>query len=183
MRNLITICFFIIFCGIITTIVNAKQPSPIHAGMQVNSHLVFDKKFSGKAYAIDGDSLKVGNNEVRLYMLDAPEYSQHCFNVKNEEYECGKKSHEFLTNLASGKNVECVYAQKDKYDRFLSKCSVGDVSINKEIVKNGMAVIYSFGEHDENMEKLESEAKRKRLGVWQGAFQLPSEYRKTHKRI
>lgn len=126
--------------------------------------------------------MKVGGKEVRLYMLDAPEYSQTCFNAKDEEYECGQKSRDFLINLAGGKEVECVYAMKDKYDRFLSKCYVDDKSINEELVQNGMAVIYSFGDSDEKMEKYEAEAKKKKIGIWQGKFQLPKDYRKQHKR-
>ena len=54
--------------------------------------------------------------------------------------------------------------------------------INEEIVKNGMAVIYDFKESDEKMDALEAEAKKQKLGIWRGAFQLPKEYRKSHPR-
>lgn len=150
--------------------------------LHVKSHLQFDKKFSGKTFVIDGDSIKVGGKEVRLFGIDAPEYSQTCFDSKKEEYACGQASHSFLIGLAGGKNVECVYAEKDKYDRFLSKCSVDQISINEELVKNGMAVIYNFTESDEKMDELEKSAKVKKLGIWQGAFQLPKDYRKAHPR-
>lgn len=126
--------------------------------------------------------MKVGGKEVRLVGIDAPEYSQTCFNEKNSEYECGKKSRDFLIKLAGGKEVKCFYAEKDKYDRYLGKCFVGEVSINEEILKNGMAVIYNFAETEEKMTKLEAQAKEKKLGIWQGTFQLPKDYRKAHPR-
>jgi len=124
--------------------------------------------------------MKVGKKELRLFGLDAPEYSQTCFNEKKQEYACGQVSRDFLINLAGGKDVNCFFAEKDKYDRFLSKCFVGKVSINEELVKNGMAVVYNFTESDEKMDELEKEAKAKKIGLWQGAFQLPKDYRKSH---
>lgn len=175
-----TLVFLTCFALVTTNVVNAKTNTG--ASMRVSSHPNFNQKFSGNTFVLDGDSLKVGGKEVRLYMIDAPEYSQTCFNAKKVEYGCGQKSRDFLINLAGGKRVECVYAERDKYNRYLSKCSVDSVSINEAIIKNGMAVIYSFGEEDEKMEKFEAEAKKKKLGIWQGAFQLPKDYRKQNPR-
>ena len=87
-----------------------------------------------------------------------------------------------LTKLINGKKVECVYAEKDKYDRYLGKCFVGEVSINEEIVKNGMAVIYNFTEISDKMDELEKQAKASKIGIWQGSFELPKDYRKHNMR-
>lgn len=179
--NLTAAIFLAIFCGTIFSTANSAS-SQSH-NLRVKSHLQFNQKFSGNAFILDGDSLKVGGKEVRLFGLDAPEYSQTCFNTKNEEYACGQVSRDFLIGLAGGKQVECFYAQKDKYDRYLSKCYVGKLSINEEIVKNGMGVIYNFTESDEKMDELEKVAKASKIGVWRGTFQLPKDYRKSHPRI
>ena len=163
--------------------VATSQKTQAQSGaFRVKSHLVFDKNFSGKGFALDGDSIKVGKKEVRLFGLDAPEYKQKCLDQNNQEYACGIISHEFLTKLATGKKVECVYAEKDKYDRFLGKCFVGGISINEEIVKNGMAVIYNFTESSEKMDDLEKQAKANKIGIWQGSFELPKDYRKHNMR-
>ncbi len=180
LKHITTAIFLTVFSAVIfltTQSANSQSES-----FRVKSHLVFDKKFSGKTFAIDGDSLKVGGNEVRLFGVDAPEYSQNCFDAKNEEYACGRASFAFTKKLAAGKMVECVYAEKDKYNRYLGKCSVDGVSINEELVKNGMAVIYNFTESDAKMDELEASAKEKKIGIWQGAFQLPKDYRKAHPR-
>ncbi len=173
------------FLGIFFTVIflTANSANSQSKNLYVKSHLQFDKKFSGNTFVIDGDSIKVGGKEVRLFGIDAPEYSQSCFNAKKEEYQCGQASRSFLIDLAGGKNVECVYAEKDKYDRFLGKCFVGDVSINEALIENGMAVIYNFTESDEKMDELEKVAQDKKLGIWQGAFQLPKDYRKAHPRV
>lgn len=179
--NFLAISFLGMFCATIFLTTNCANSQS--KNLHVKSHLQFDKKFSGNGFVIDGDSIKVGRKEVRLFGIDAPEYSQTCFNSKKEEYQCGQVSRNFLTALASGKNVECVYAQKDKYDRFLSKCVVDGISINEALVKNGMAVIYNFTESDAKMDELEKAAKEEKLGIWQGAFQLPKDYRKAHPRV
>ena len=146
------------------------------------SSLEFDKSFSGVTQVIDGDSIKVGDKEVRLFGLDAPEYKQICFDEKDQEYACGQVSRNFVVNLIEGKEVICYYAQKDKYDRYLGKCEIAKVSINQEIVKNGMAIIYSYSASDEAMDDLESKARNSKVGIWRGKFQNPKDYRKEHPR-
>ena len=180
--NLLTSVFILTFSLTTFEVAVSKPANSQGAALHVKSHPQFNKNFSGNTFVLDGDSLRVGGKEVRLYGIDAPEYNQTCFDAKKKEYPCGQKSREFLINLAGGKQVECAYFDMDKYDRYLSKCSVGKASINEELIKSGMAVIYSFTEADEKMEKLEAEAKKNKLGVWQGAFQLPKDYRKAHPR-
>jgi endonuclease YncB( thermonuclease family) len=150
------------------------------SNFKVKSHLDFDQKISGKAFVLDGDSLKVAKKDIRLFGIDAPEYSQKCFDKKNKEYACGQASKEFLIQLVGGKKIECFYAIKDKYQRYLSKCFVNNISINEELIKNGMAIIYNFTESDEKMDKLENQAKTNEIGIWQGTFELPKNYRKKN---
>ena len=181
-KQLAVAIFFTVF---VVTIVSAMMNPAVSQTKysHVKSHLVFDKKFSGKVFVIDGDSLKVGGKEVRLFGIDAPEYHQTCLDSQSEEYACGLISLEFTRKLANGKNAECLYAEKDKYDRYLGKCFVDGVSINEELIKNGMAVIYNFSESDAAMDEFEAAAKKKKLGIWRGAFQLPKDYRKENPRI
>jgi len=176
--------FATIFLGVFLFIVFDVIAAPHKTSSKEASSFTnkFDKKFSGKAFAIDGDSIKVGKNEVRLVEIDAPEYSQNCFDAANLEYACGQISKSFTSNLVNGTNVVCNYIEKDKYDRFLAKCFVGEISVNGEILKNGMAVIYNFASAEPEMVALEAEAKKKRIGIWKGKFQLPKEYRKAHPR-
>lgn len=141
-----------------------------------------EKKYSGSARVIDGDSIVVNGNETRLIGIDAPEFKQNCFKDNRLEYACGQMSYKFLLNLIGANEVTCYYEIKDKYNRFLGECFVGDLSINQELLKNGMAVIYSFNNANNNMILLENHAKENKLGLWQGSFQMPKDYRKYHKR-
>lgn len=183
MKNIFTTVFFGFFCATLFLVATSKNADSQSSFLRVKSHLVFNKEFSGIAKVIDGDSISVDDREVRLFGIDAPEYHQTCFDGKRHEYSCGKASQEFLYDLINGKKVTCHYAEKDKYNRFLGKCEIGKISINQEIIKNGMAVIYNFTESDDVMDMLESKAKEQKIGIWQGAFQLPKDYRKSHPRV
>ncbi len=50
-----------------------------------------------------------------------------------------------------------------------------------------MAIVYNFTESSENLDQLEKFAKSSKIGIWQGAFELPKNYRKKnpnlHKKI
>lgn len=139
-------------------------------------------EFSGFAKITDGDTIKIAEKKIRLLYIDAPESKQTCFDANYNEYLCGIKSKEFLTNLIANDEVKCFYDKLDRYGRYLSECFVHNVSINNEMVKNGMAVTYFFGHVNTTIEKSQEEAKTKKLGIWQGAFELPKDYRKTHRR-
>lgn len=181
-KNIFTAGFLGIFGFMLWQVAISQPASSQSQYFRVKSHLQFNKTFYGKVTVIDGDSLKVGDKEIRLFGLDAPEYNQTCFDEKKQEYACGQVSRDFLVHLAHKKEAKCIYAEKDKYERFLSKCFIGEISLNEELVKNGMAVIYNFNESSEKMDELEASAKKQKLGIWRGAFQLPKEYRKANPR-
>lgn len=161
--------FILIFAFFIKIIKINEVIAQDNSTFRIKSHLIFNKKFSGKAKVIDGDSLKVGNKEIRLYGIDAPEYKQKCLNKINQEYSCGIDSLNFLAKLVDGKKIICYYANKDKYNRYLSNCYYENIFINEEIIKNGMAVIYNFSENNINIENLEKLAKSNKIGIWQGS--------------
>ncbi len=178
--NFFTILFLTVFCLIFFATAQTKSTTTLDKNRSAETSVKFRQKFSGIASAIDGDSIKIGSKEIRLFGLDAPEYNQKCFDEKNEAYDCGLVSSEFLRKLVDGKKLACFYSSKDVYSRFLARCFIGKISINEEIVKNGMAVVYDLNEADEKMLELEAQAKEHKLGLWRGPFQLPKDYRKRY---
>lgn len=55
----------------------------------------------GKAEVIDGDSLRVDGTEVRLFGVDAPEYTQTCFD-NGAAVPCGVMAKDALEGLIGG---------------------------------------------------------------------------------
>lgn len=156
-------------------------PEPKNNQFQEND-LDFANSFSGNAWVIDGDSIKISKKNVRLLYIDAPEYKQKCFDKNNNEYDCGIVSKKYLLNLLKDQEVKCYYNNKDMYNRFLAVCYVNNVNINKKLISDGMAVIYDLSKVSDEIINLESQAKSSAKGIWQGHFQLPKEYRKMIKK-
>jgi endonuclease YncB( thermonuclease family) len=159
--------------------VNDFEPS--NSAKKLLNKSTLENSFSGYGYAIDGDSLKIAGNEVRLLEIDAPEYQQTCFDTNNLEYNCGQIAKKYTQNLIKNKQVDCYYFTTDMYKRYLAKCFIGELEINKELIRSGMAIIYSYNQASEEMIELEQQAKTAKIGIWQGIFQNPKDYRRFHK--
>ena len=44
---------------------------------------------TGEPVIIDGDTIKIAGERIRLHGIDAPETDQTCKDEKNEEWPCG----------------------------------------------------------------------------------------------
>ena len=132
--------------------------------------------FSGTAKIIDGDSILVGQKEVRLLDIDAPEFQQKCLDVNKKEYFCGQVAKEYLINFIENRNIFCYYLKKDIYNRYLSYCYIDDKNINFNLVKNGIAIAYKYTKN-KFVNDLESLARQNKIGIWQGEFENPKDFR------
>ncbi len=128
---------------------------------------------------IDGDSLIVAGNEIRLLDIDAPEYLQSCNLADKTEYRCGLKSLKKLKELTKGQNLSCQIHGIDYYKRYLATCFIEKLNINEAMIRSGHAVIY---DHNSAYYSAEQYAKENQLGLWQGDFLHPKQYRKLHKK-
>lgn len=126
-------------------------------------------------YAVDGDSIKLREQNVRLAYIDAPEYYQTCKDSKGKEYNCGIKAREKLERLMKLGELSCKTIGKDIYNRDMSECFVGNVNVNLEMVKSGWAVVYKST--DVAYLDAQKDAKRAKLGIWQGKYMKPELYR------
>jgi len=129
---------------------------------------------------VDGDSLEISSRRIRLLGIDSPEYVQNCYDKNHKKYSCGIKAKHYMEKLVSEGNVECREISKDRYERSLSVCYSGDINLNEEMVKSGWAVAYR--DEDGRYERAESEAKKQRIGIWQGKFMRPELFRFQQRR-
>jgi endonuclease YncB( thermonuclease family) len=130
----------------------------------------------GNAVVLDGDTIILKGEKIRLEGIDAPEFSQTCTG-KAGPYPCGRDAKRQLAALAKVGPVECTGWQNDKYGRLLGACAAGTVDLNRQMVLSGWAVSYGAYLAEE------VSAKKAGKGVWQGAFDRPSDWRKSHDRF
>ena len=139
---------------------------------------------NARAYVkvVDGDSLEIGPQRVRLLEIDAPEYQQFCFDKNEQEYDCGAKSKKHLYQLLKNAQFKlvCQTQYKDRYKRDLAECFAGGLNLNLEMIRSGWAVAYRT--KNKTYHKAEKEAKKAQKGLWQGKFMRPEYYRRLHRR-
>jgi endonuclease YncB( thermonuclease family) len=129
---------------------------------------------TGHARTVDGDTLRLGNERIRLTRLDAPELDQICTDAAGGEWPCGEEARAFLAALVQHNEVRCLSSGRDVYRRALAACTIGDRDIGAQIVAAGWAT-GDFGYGDE-----EGVARAGQRGIWSGSFVAPVEWRRTH---
>ncbi len=129
---------------------------------------------SGAGRAIDGDSLRVGDTEVRLFGIDAPELNQSCERA-GRSWACGSAAADQLAKLVNGKQVSCVTTGIDRYGRTVARCRAGGTDLNRLMVSSGYALAYR--RYSMDYIPAEESAKAYKRGIWSGTYELPSKVR------
>lgn len=92
---------------------------------------------SGIARVIDGDTLEVEKERVRLFGVDAPESAQTCTDKKGASYGCGKEATEALRSKIGNSPVKCLVRNHDQYQRAVATCQIGSEDVAKWMVQQG----------------------------------------------
>ena len=139
---------------------------------------VVASEISGVPTITDGDTIKILNKRIRFNGIDDPEKKQLC--VKNsKKYSCGAKATDALAKKINGKQVVCkVQDRLDRYKRYIGVCFVGEINLNKWMVRNGHAVAYRRYSKDYIGD--EDYAKKNKLGLWSANFIYPEKWRKLN---
>ncbi len=130
---------------------------------------------TGKPRVIDGDTLEVAGQRIRLHGIDAPEDQQHC-RRDGEPWRCGKDATSALKAFLGSRPVSCKELDRDRYRRIVAKCMVGRTDIGGWMVTEGWALAYR--RYSIDYVPHEAKARIARKGIWRGDFMPPWEWRK-----
>jgi len=119
--------------------------------------------FAAEVVAVrDGDTILVlydGKRfTVRLAAIDCPERGQAYWDVAKR----------YTESAALGKTVMVDVTGKDRYGRTLAEVTLPDgKNLNRDLIRAGLAWWYRRGApEDKELEALEAEARRLKLGLW-----------------
>lgn len=105
------------------------KPQPFDSKTAIRQPKNF--RLQGPAFIIDGDSLVIRKNQIRLFGVDAPEM--------NHPY--GQKAKWALVSLCKGRIVSAEVVDQDAYGRFTAICTLDDGrDLSAEMVKLGLAI-------------------------------------------
>ena len=138
----------------------------------------------GKPKITDGDTIVINDIRIRFTGSDAPESyffgkTQTCTDGAGREWECGNAATEKLKQLINDQIVRCSDEGKDRYGRTLGICYVGEMDLQAEMVKSGMAVAYL--RYSDRYEQEQNFAKKAKAGMWGGEFQEPEAWRRENR--
>ena len=133
----------------------------------------------GSAFVIDGDTIEINDERVRLHGIDAPEISQRC-TEDGHLYPCGLDASQALRKRIGRKPVSCVRRDTDRYGRMVAVCTVDGVDLSQWMVQQGQAI--AFRRYSLDYVADEDRAREAKVAIWAGEFQDPSEFRHQPRR-
>lgn len=127
----------------------------------------------GTATVLDGDTVAINGQRIRLFGIDAFEADQRCGDTSQSP--CGGRATEALRQLIGERELICTNRGMDRYQRALGVCRAETVDVNAAMVRQGWAVAYRQYSNDYVFD--EELARNAKAGAWASTFVMPWEYR------
>ncbi|MCJ7932764.1 MAG: thermonuclease family protein [Chryseobacterium sp.] len=142
--------------------------------------LIFSQT-SGRVIKIsDGDTITVllkGNQQkkLRLAEVDCPEKGQ----------PFGKNAKQFTSDQVFGKTITFIETDTDRYGRSIAKVYYDNGRyLSKELIKAGLGWWYFSYSKDASLGKLQENAQRGKVGLWQDVHAVaPWDFRKMKREL
>jgi endonuclease YncB( thermonuclease family) len=134
-------------------------------------------ELTGQASVVDGDTIEIHGNRIRLWGIDAPESSQLCRGDDSLLYRCGAKASLELDAFLARRPIRCLATSTDQYGRTVATCSLNGTDLGEWLVSHGYALDWPLFSHSKYREAQRGAEKAER-GTWSGSFVEPWLYRR-----
>jgi endonuclease YncB( thermonuclease family) len=132
----------------------------------------------GVASVIDGDTIEIHGERIRLYGIDAPESCQTCEDASGRTWRCGQRAALALQDLIGRRTVSCQQHDIDRYGRIVAQCQQDGIDISEWLVGQGLALAYR--KYSKTYVAAEETGFAARRGMWAGSFTAPWDWRREH---
>jgi endonuclease YncB( thermonuclease family) len=96
----------------------------------------------GRVRVIDGDTIRVAGETVRLFAIDAPEIDQTCRRPDGAVWRCGVWARDEARRLFERRRASCAARERDRYGRIVATCTVEGQDMGAVLVSLGLARAY-----------------------------------------
>ena len=121
---------------------------------------------------VDGDTLVVEGQPMRLFGVDAFELQQTCLDHSGEPWHCGVAAKAALAELVQDQAIACTVINDAPEDAYIARCTVRDeIDLGGYMVRAGLAL--ADRDATEDYVPLEQSAKAAAAGAWTGTFVAP----------
>lgn len=131
----------------------------------------------GRAWAVGGDTIRMGQGTIRLDGIEAPDRDQTCVRPDNRRWRCGEAAQMALSRLVAGRQVHCEVAGKGEAGIVRASCSVAGTDLAGALVEGGHVLAESgtFARY----RSAQAKAQQAKVGIWNGpgAPERASEWR------
>jgi endonuclease YncB( thermonuclease family) len=103
---------------------------------------------AGVVRVIDGDTVLVGGERVRLHGIDAPEHDQTCRRADGRDWACGAWATAEARARFEGRRAVCAARDRDRYGRIVARCEAAGEDMGARLVAAGAALAYRRYSHD-----------------------------------
>jgi endonuclease YncB( thermonuclease family) len=136
-----------------------------------------------KIAAIDGDTLRSANAEVRIYGIDAAELDQTCTDQNGKDSTCGRDAQAKLKALVARGAVDCTPKGRDKFKRIIAICRTSATqNLGEALVREGFAVNFGVADTPGPYVEAEEDALAAKKRIWRNTLQKPADWRQAHPR-
>ncbi len=137
---------------------------------------------SGRARVIDGDTIAISGERIRIAAIDACESDQTGLR-EGRFWPCGRIARDQLTAMIGDRPVFCAIIDRDRFGRLVGQCFAGSLDIGLAMVRAGAAeTMFSYlpdghGIGLRDYELAEWRARQSRLGIWSAEIETPQRHR------
>jgi endonuclease YncB( thermonuclease family) len=133
----------------------------------------------GQASVIDGDTIEIHGQRIRLWGIDAPESRQQCTTAAGTLEPAGRRAANRLDAIIGDHVVACADRGRDRYGRVIGSCEASGADISQRMVQEGLA--WADVQYSSDYVADETIARNDREGVWSMSCEARWDWRRQRR--